>query len=298
MSWKWHHERAASLGVRSLHDDQHHSTSKKRRVSWPDEFSVALLIDGDHMPAPSIGLFQSLAERLGPLPVQWVYGNWPAGYLKAWQQVLSSHRLEPRECGPVTPGKNTADIALVVDAMEVYTKGIRKFVLVASDSDYTPLVSRLCTYGCLVVVIGKANTPRALQQAASAFHLIDSLVVPERLFSVYERPFPTKSVVLSSAARVVGHEAPSEKTMPLQKEAPPAQLQQWVLERLMSYEGTPSSWVQVPRFGSFLWTQFHFRSKERGYKNITVLLKAFPDVFELRSFKGHAQAHEVRRVKG
>ena len=88
------------------------------------------------MSAPSIGLFQSLAERLGPLPVQWVYGNWPAGNLKPWQQVLDTHRLEERECGFVALGKNAADITLTRDMMLLYAEGIRKFVLVASDSDY------------------------------------------------------------------------------------------------------------------------------------------------------------------
>ena len=293
--WKWKHQRNTSLGVRSVHSNENGEAWMKQRISWPDELSVALLIDGDHMPAQSIGLFQSYAERLGPLPIQWVYGNWSAGYLKPWQQVLASHRLEARECSPVTPGKNTADISLVVDAMDLYAEGIRKFVLVASDSDYTPLVSRLCTKGCLVAVIGKASTPRALQQAANAFHLIDHLVVPERLVSVYEQPFSTKSVVLSPADRVVGHDSPSEKTTHLQTDAPPIQVKQWLLERLMSYETTPNAWVQIPGFGSFLWMQFHFRAKEQGYKNITVLLKAFPDVFELRACKEHAQ---VRRVQG
>ena len=141
-----------------------------------------------------------------------------------------------------------------------------------------------------------ASSP--LQQAGHAFRLIDHhLVVPERLVSVYKCPFSTKNVVLSPANRVVGHDSPSEKTMPLQTDAPPAQVQQWILERLISYEATPYAWVQVPGFGSFLWTQFHFRAKERRYKNIIVLLKAFPDVFELRALEEHAQVHEMRRVQ-
>ena len=64
MSWKWHSQRAASLGVRPVQLDKHSATRQKHRVWWPDENAVALLIDADHMPAQSIGLFQSLAERL------------------------------------------------------------------------------------------------------------------------------------------------------------------------------------------------------------------------------------------
>lgn len=213
VTWKWQKERAASLGVRSVQHNQHHETRQKHRISWCDEDAVALLIDADNMQAHSIGLFQSLAERLGSLPVQWVYGNWYAGNLKPWQQVLATHRLEKRKCGSMAYGKNAADITLTRDTMLLYAEGIRKFVLVASDSDYTPLVSWLCMQGCLVVVIGKANTHHALQQAASAFHLLDHLVLSERLVPVYERLHATRTVVLSRVDRVIGHAFRSEEAM-------------------------------------------------------------------------------------
>lgn len=297
MSQKWLHERMVALGVHPLHCEQHDEMRLKRRVFWPDEDLVAVLIDGDHNPASSMKRIQSVAEQLGPFPIQWVYGNWAASYLKAWQQLLVSHRLEARECDPVTPGKNTADIMLVVDAMELYAEGIRKFVLVASDSDYTPLVSRLCAKGCLVVVLGKATAPLALQEAASAFHRIDHPVVPDHLVPVYERSPAAHPVVLPQTGRVECFDAPSEKVTPVQPGDAPEQLHQWVLAQLMIYETAPYAWVEVPRFGHYLWTRCGFRSKAHSYKNITVLLKAFPKVFEVCSFQEKALLYKVRRVK-
>lgn len=297
MSQKWQRERAASLGVRSVQHDQHHESRQKRRVYWPDEDSVALLIDGDHMPAHSIGQFQSLAERLGPLPLQWVYGNWSAGCLKSWQQVLSSHRLEARRLRRGTFGKNGADIALTVDAMLLYGEGVRKFVLVASDSDYTPLVEALCALGCSVLVIGKTSMPLALQQAASAFRLIDD-AVPERQVPVYTRPFSARDIVLPQADTVLEHDSASDETTFVPKEDSSEQVKRWVLERLASYEPAPYSWVQVPRFRDVLRIEFAFRPKAHGYKHLMALLEAFPDVFELRFSHGQAFVHEVRRVEG
>jgi uncharacterized protein (TIGR00288 family) len=53
-------------------------------------------------------------------------------------------------------GKNSADIRLVVDAMEMgYSKGhIDTFVIVSGDSDFTPLVSKLKENGKTVIGVG------------------------------------------------------------------------------------------------------------------------------------------------
>ena len=298
MLWKWKNRRNTSLGIRPVQGNQNRETRKKQRICWPDEFSVALLIDGDHMSSQSISGLQSYAERLGPLSIQRVYGNWSSGHLVKWQQILAEHRLEPRHCGSVSPGKNAADIALTRDVTLLYTEGMRKFVLVASDSDYTPLVSWLCTNGCLVVVFGSATTPLALQQAASTFHLINHYSLPERQVPVYDRPLPARSGVLSPADRVVGPDSAFEEVTPLSVGATPVQVKQWVLEQLMSYEATPYGWVQFPSFRDALRATFGFRPKAYRYKDIMTFLKAFPDVFELRTSSGQMFVHEVRRVHG
>ncbi len=298
VSQKWQQERAAALGIHPVQRDKHHESRKKRRVWWPDEDSVALLIDGDHMPAQSMSLFQSYAERLGPLPLHWVYGNWAAGYLKSWQQILRDYRLEARHCRPVAFGKNGADIALTVDAMLLYDEGVRKFVLAASDSDYTPLVETLRALDCIVMVIGKASTPLALQQAASAFRLIDSAAPERQVPVVYERARAAHAVVLPQADRIVPSDAAPEEAMPLQPGAAPEQVEQWVLQRLKEYESTPHGWVQVPGFYDALRSLFQFRPKDYRYKDIITLLRSFPETFELRPYQEQVHIHEVRQVKG
>ncbi len=285
MLHKWQQERAASLGVCPIQLDQQHQPRRKRRVWWPHEEVVALLIDGDHMPAQSMSLFQSYAERLGTLPLHWVYGNWAANTLKSWQQILRDYPLEARHCRPVALGKNGADIALTVDAMLLYDEGVRKFVLVASDSDYTPLIEVLRALSCLVLVIGKASTPLALQQAASVFRLIDALV-PERLCPIYEPSRVAHPVVLSQADRVGPSDMAPEEAMPLQPGATPTQVQQWVLEKLMVYETTPYGWVHVPDFRDALRSTVQFRPKDYRYKDIITLLRSFPETFELRLSPG------------
>ncbi len=107
---------------------------------------------------------------LGTVNPRCVYGDWSSPYLRGWGSILTLYSLEARHHGSVaSSGKNATDIALVVDAMLLYSTGFRRFSLVATDSDYTPLVKVLRSRGCFVMVLGMSMTPQALQKASSVF---------------------------------------------------------------------------------------------------------------------------------
>ena len=98
--------------------------------------------------------------------------------MHAWQEIAPRYGLEQRHHGRTTPSKNATDIALVVDAMDIlYSGAIEHFCLVASDSDYTPLVLRLRSAGCQMLGIGKPTTPLALQTACTEFVSTDRAAV-------------------------------------------------------------------------------------------------------------------------
>ena len=75
-------------------------------------------------------------------------------------------------------GKNAADIALVVDAMDLLYGGTERFCLVTTDSDYAPLVLLLRSAGGEVLVIGRPSTPLALKNACSSFVSTNELLPP------------------------------------------------------------------------------------------------------------------------
>jgi NYN domain/OST-HTH/LOTUS domain len=190
--------------------------------------------------------------------------------------ILASHRLEPRHHGQVAAGKNATDIALVVTVMHLYMQGLRKFCIVASDSDYTPLVAFLCDQGCLIMIIGNATTPKVLQEACSVF-----VEIPSSQAGSTSKSMQT-SLEREELSAKMSHE----------------HLKVWVLEALLSYEPSPYAWVQVPQFWNFLVRyRSSFKPKAYGYKNIRILLEAFPELFQVRPYKGQENVHEVRRVK-
>jgi uncharacterized protein (TIGR00288 family) len=76
-------------------------------------------------------------------------------------------------------GKNSADIRMVVDALDLcYTKPhVDTFVLVTGDSDFSPLVSKLRENNKLVIALGvKASTSDLLIKNCDEFIYYDDLV--------------------------------------------------------------------------------------------------------------------------
>ena len=80
-------------------------------------------------------------------------------------------------------GKNSADIRMVVDALDLcYTKEhIDTFVIISGDSDFSPLVSKLRENAKLVIGIGVRNsTSDLLMHNCDEFIYYDDLARPKR----------------------------------------------------------------------------------------------------------------------
>jgi hypothetical protein len=76
-------------------------------------------------------------------------------------------------------GKNSADIRMVVDALDLcYTKAhVDTFVIISGDSDFSPLVSKLRENNKLVIGVGvKASTSDLLIKNCDEFIFYDDLV--------------------------------------------------------------------------------------------------------------------------
>src|SRR5947209_5596778 len=76
-------------------------------------------------------------------------------------------------------GKNSADIRMVVDALDLcYTKShVDTFVIVSGDSDFSPLVSKLRENAKTVIGVGvKKSTSDLLVSACDEFIFYDDLV--------------------------------------------------------------------------------------------------------------------------
>ena len=72
-------------------------------------------------------------------------------------------------------GKNATDMALVIDTIELlYTNLYDAFVIVSSDSDYTPLAIKLREAGVYVMGVGEQKTPVAFRNACDEFLFLEN----------------------------------------------------------------------------------------------------------------------------
>ncbi len=124
---------------------------------------------------------QLVLERLllkGTIVFKKAYCDWER--YKDFKAVMHDAAFELIEI-PHTrqSGKNSADIRMVVDALDLcYTKEhIDTFVIISGDSDFSPLVSKLRENAKLVIGVGvKSSTSDLLMSNCDEFIYYDDLV--------------------------------------------------------------------------------------------------------------------------
>jgi hypothetical protein len=125
-----------------------------------------------------IGLVLKRILDKGNVIVKRAYADWTR--FKAARQPMHEAAFELIEVPHVSySGKNSADIRLVVDALDIcHTKAhLDAFVLVTGDSDFSPLVSSLRANGKAVIGVGvKQSTSNLLVENCDDFIYYDDLV--------------------------------------------------------------------------------------------------------------------------
>lgn len=136
---------------------------------------LAVLIDAENTSARiAPRLFEEVA-RIGDAVVRRIYGDFSGTRLRAWADVLPAHAIRSQQTFAVTTGKNAADIALVIDAMDLLHSGrLDGFCLVSSDSDFSGLATRIREQGLEVFGFGERKTPEGFRHACRRFIFIEN----------------------------------------------------------------------------------------------------------------------------
>ena len=127
-------------------------------------------------------------------------------------------------------GKNSADIHMVVDALELChaKQHIDVFALLTGDSDFSPLVAKLKENDKRVVGVGvKASSSKLLIQSCDEFIYYDDLVRSKA--AVSKPPKPAHAPAASAASAKEGKEPKAEKGEDKKSEA-----MEWLVETVAS----------------------------------------------------------------
>jgi len=164
-------------------------------VSTQDEQRLALFIDFENI---AIGVRDAhyrkfdvnlVLERLldkGKLLSKKAYADWSrySDYKRAFHEAAIELIEVPQKS---VGGKNSADIRLVVDAMDMsfQKEHINCFVVCSGDSDFSPLVSKLKENNKYVIGLGVKNSTSEL-----LIENCDEFIFYEDLVRVQQRPMP------------------------------------------------------------------------------------------------------------
>ncbi|WP_158902715.1 NYN domain-containing protein [Burkholderia sp. L27(2015)] len=156
-------------------------------ASPPEKVSMALFCDFENV---ALGVRDAnyekfdiapVLERLllkGSIVVKKAYCDWER--YKGFKAAMHEANFELIEIPHVRQsGKNSADIRLVVDALDLcYTKShVNTFVIISGDSDFSPLVSKLRENAKHVIGVGvKQSTSDLLVANCDDFIFYDDLV--------------------------------------------------------------------------------------------------------------------------
>ncbi len=143
---------------------------------------LAVLIDAENVPAKHAPeIFEEIAT-LGEASLRRIYGDFSNGSPQGWSSgSLAEYAIVPQQQFANASKKNSSDIALVIDAMDIlHSSRFSGFVLVSSDSDFTRLASRIREQGLKVFGIGEERkAPKAFVNACNRFIYIENIHKPE-----------------------------------------------------------------------------------------------------------------------
>ena len=194
--------------------------------------SFAVLIDAENTsPRYAQAIFDEITS-LGEANVRRIYGDFSGSRLSGWDTAVQSLAILQHQQRSNTIGKNAADIALVIDAMDMMSKGkVDGFCLVTSDSDFTRLAQRLREDGLVVYGFGERKTPEAFRSACTRFIYLESLGgVPEKAITL----------VVSNDTTMAA---------PVEKHAPPSKAAPIILKAMAGFEDD-EGWVPLTGVGS------------------------------------------------
>ncbi len=139
--------------------------------------NIALLIDADNTTPEGIDPVLTVMAELGQVNIRRAYGNFAKDNLARWDKITNKFGIRPQQQFDVSKGKNATDMAMTIDAIDLLYQGkVDGFGIMTSDSDFTPLVTRLRQDGILVYGFGEAKTPEAFKSVCTRFIDIKQLI--------------------------------------------------------------------------------------------------------------------------
>ncbi|MFN3581117.1 MAG: NYN domain-containing protein [Pseudomonas sp.] len=256
-----------------------------------NEATVAVLVDCDNVPPEILPYALRVAAQFGRVALRRGYGN-HATLANRWQEALVRQAFTPHLQYQYASGKNTADIALALDALEaMFDQRADIFCLVTSDSDFAYLCRKLRERGSRVCIIGEGKTPQALRNASDQFfEWSPTESEPDTTTDSAEKASNKKEVAPKPKTAKASKESPKESAKEAAKDTnkpPVKQRPRFVVEAVSLLASDSSEGkVGLSPLGQYLKrTDPAFSPKSYGHSGLLDMVKTY-DLLELKQEAG------------
>ena len=243
--------------------------------------SMVVLIDADNTQLPKIESVLHELSAYGRIIVKKAYGNWKKQILAKWEDEIKRLAIKAEQQFDYVSRKNTTDIAMVIDAMDLLHTGMYDAVaLVSSDSDFTPLAVRLKESGMYVIGVGEKKTPEAFCNACDDFIYLEYL-------KSSEPKKEKKSEKKSSKTRKQESSVQEKEAEDLPDLDEIHTLLRIAYEKYQDDDG----FINVSSAGTYIKrVKPEFNTYLYGFQKLSDLLRAFPERYEVKRYSTNGTA--------
>ena len=248
-------------------------------MSELDAKNIALLIDADNVNPKGIDSVLTVLAELGQVNIRRAYGNWAKDALKKWGDITNRYGIRPHQQFDLTRGKNATDMAMSIDAVDLLYQGkVDGFGIMSSDSDFTPLVTRLRQDGLPVYCFGDKKTPMALKTACTRFIDVDRLMRGD----TPDAPQPARKKGEKPAEQPINDNAVEQELIDLLGEA-------W-----KASDRDDEGYARLQEVGQIAGNRSSFDVRNYGFKQLSEMFRSL-DRFDIkRGENGHLRVRRLR----
>lgn len=261
---------------------------------------IVLLIDADNTQLSKLEDIIREISTHGRIVVKRAYGNWKKDVLKNWEEEIKRLAIKAEQQFDYVSGKNATDMALVIDTINLLHRGIYDaFVIVASDSDYTPLAIHLHESGVHVIGVGEKKTPMSFRNSCDEFIFLENLGVRKKEIPVPKNEPRIKNGGYNGNNGYTGNLTGSESVVTAEDNEESINWVHDLLKEASDRYQDDEGYVNVSSAGQFIKrVKPDFDVRSFGFLKLPKLIEAFPDRYEMIKYPGKGKVNIIAyRIK-
>ena len=242
---------------------------------------IVLLIDAENTSAKFADGIMGYLTKQGDIISAQIYGDFIDNHnTKQWNTKSVQYNFQRYQADTTKAGKNAADIALVIDAMDFLHKDNRAdlFCIITSDGDFTRLVERIRKDNIEVIGMGKEDASPRLRRACSEYIELEQLVETPKKNATNNtekqgKSLEKESVKNGKTKKTAGDKKNGKKDHPEKNKKVPLKNIKMALNELVQMDENAGKAADLGGIKSRLQLRYPgFDEKEYGYRSIRELI--------------------------